>query len=153
LTSADEFRARKELLIALKDPQIPAIGPSLVETLTYRDVPVETAQRILDFLLLSHDATVTPKVFEPRVLALQTPNPDVRSRLQRMLVELQGAEFPDSPLTNEFELLAKWQPSKDDSAGQIDAHIRAWMKWRSAPKKDTVEKTLIEGRPVIPAQR
>ena len=37
LTSADEFRARKELLIALKDPQIPAIGPSLVESLTYRD--------------------------------------------------------------------------------------------------------------------
>lgn len=152
LTAADEFRTRKELLVALRDPKMPGVGPSLVETLTYRDVPVDTAQRILDFLLLSHGPDVTPKIFEPLVLALQTPNPDIRARLQRMLVELQAAEFPDSPLTNEFDVLAKWQPSKNDSAGQIDAHIRAWLKWRLAPKKDAVEKTAREGS-AVPPQR
>jgi hypothetical protein len=153
LTAADEFRTRKELLTALRDPQISGVGPSLVETLTYRDVPVDTAQRILDFLLLSHGPEVTPKIFEPLVLALQTPNPDIRARLQRMLVELQAAEYPDSPLSNEFDALAKWQPSKNDSAGQIDARIRAWLKWRSAPAKNLVERTANGAGAAAPAQR
>jgi outer membrane protein OmpA-like peptidoglycan-associated protein len=143
ITAADEVRARKELLIELRSPSQTALGSFLTESLTFRDVPVDTAQRILDFLLLAHDRETTTRLFSPLVKALQTPNPDVRARLQRMLLELQHAEFPNSPLTGEFEDLSRWRPSKDDSAGQIDAYIQGWLKWRNSAGNVSIESQLV----------
>jgi len=129
-TAADEFRNRKELLAKLNTKDLgPGLARSLAEELTRRDVSVDSAQRILDFLLFSHNETVTPFFAPELVASLRTPNPDVRLRIHRTLKELQVVQFSTVLLAGEFDSLDKWVPAKEDSAGTIDGHIQTWMRW------------------------
>lgn len=129
-TAADEFRNRRDLLAALTTADRgPGLAKSLTEELTYRDITVESAQRILDFLLYAHSDEVTPRFVEPLIAALRAPNPDVRLRIHRTLTALQVVQFEKFPLTGEFESLGKWVPAREDSAGVIDGHMQAWRRW------------------------
>jgi hypothetical protein len=135
VTAADEFRNRKELQSKLNAAAFgPGLAKSLAEELTRRDIPVESAQRVLDFLLFSHNDTVTPWFAPELMAALRAPNPDVRLRIHRTLKELQAVQFPKHPLTGAFESLDKWVPAEQDSAGTIDGHIQNWIRWWNATK-------------------
>lgn len=132
----DEENSREALLNALNDSTTGAeLAKSLAANLTLRDVNVETAQRIVDFLMFAHSPDVTRRFVRPLILALRTPNPDVRLRIHRMLKHLQAGEFPKVALIGEFDTIEKWVPAKEDSAGAIDGHIRTWLRWWDATQR------------------
>jgi hypothetical protein len=73
-----------------------------------------------------HSPSVDAATIPPLIEALRTENADVRLRIHRGLLELRAADFTNTILSPTTE---KWSPAKDERAGAIDTHVRAWQAW------------------------
>lgn len=134
----DVFRSREylgeklaTLDVSSRDtPQNAAILLSpLIGELGYAALSPDMADRILRLVMDFHspaiDTFALPELFE----SLRTENADVRLRIQRTLLDLRAADYPDHAVDPE---LMSWTPQKDERAGQIDEHIRMWRQWMSS---------------------
>lgn len=125
-TDQDRFRAGRQLMTCLKETRNPY--PQLALLLRADGVPIETAENVISLLVESRDIASTHQVELPLLLAdsLRTANPDVRARVQAVLLYLADERKADvGPLKD-------WTPSARDSATDVDSMIKKWklVKWQ-----------------------
>lgn len=124
-TDQDRFRAGRQLMKCLRETRNPY--PQLALLLRADGVPTKTAENVISLLVESRDIASTHQVELPLLLAdsLRTTNPDIRARVQAVLLYLADERKADvGPLKD-------WTPSARDSATDIDSMIKKWrlVKW------------------------
>ena len=125
-TDQDRFRAGRQLLACLKETRNPY--PQLALLLRADSVPIRTAENVISLLVESRDIASTHQVELPLLLAdsLRTGNPDIRARVQAVLLYLADERKAD------VGLLREWAPSARDSATDTDGMIKKWklVNWQ-----------------------
>jgi hypothetical protein len=126
-TDQDRFRAGRRLMACLQETQKPY--QPLTELLRFQGVPVKTAENILGLLVESRNGASNLQPSLPVLLAdsLRTDNPDIRARINDVLLYLAGERNVD------VGTLKEWKPSAKDSLNDIDARIKQWkqLNWAS----------------------
>jgi len=130
----DRFRSREYLgkwlvgAAASKDGsrRIELVTKPLLTRLRFKETTPTHAESILRLLVDFHSPSVDAATIPPLIEALRTENADVRLRIHRGLLELRAADFTNTILSPTTE---KWSPAKDEMAGAIDTHVRAWQAW------------------------
>lgn len=124
-TELDRFRNRTHLISQLQAGNPHQVLEPILEKLRYRNCSNQTCDDVLRLVVDTHqpltDTIVIPRLIE----VLRTENSDVRLRVLRALVDLAKASYDVSALKDELA----WVPSKDDSPGVIDAHVKVWTTW------------------------
>jgi len=69
------------------------------------------------------DSVIVPQLLD----CLQTPNPDLRLRIKRVLAQIALSDFPQLPQPD--ARLIAWVPVKDEPLDQIDCYARGWKAW------------------------
>lgn len=99
--------------------------PSLLRELRYSSVAPAQAREILAVLVNCHSPTLNA-VYVPELLeSIRTENETVRLETRRALVAL-AVDYPNAKLADG---LAKWEPKKDETPGEIDQRVRQWRLW------------------------
>ena len=99
--------------------------PALLRELRYPGVAVDQAREILAVLVNCHSPTLNA-VYVPELLeSFRTQNETVRLETRRALVAL-SVDYPNTKLADG---LAKWEPKKDETPGEIDQRVRQWRLW------------------------
>jgi hypothetical protein len=129
-TEADRFRTTTYLEREVRQAPTPArvhdlLGP-LVSRLSFKDLPAKQTDDLLRMLVNVHSTAVDAVVFAPLIEALRTENPYTRAAVQRVLLGLANADFPQQSVPDD---LKGWQPSKDDTALDVDRDVREWQAW------------------------
>jgi hypothetical protein len=129
-SEVDRFRSREFLEEQLRRavgttntaPAFEKLYAPLLKPLRYRSVPLKQVDELQQFIFYSRvpqaDVYVIPQLIE----VLRTDNLDVRTRVQRLLSEIQQASYPNAPAP-------AWQPKKEDSLHFVDEKIREWQNW------------------------
>jgi hypothetical protein len=89
----------------------------------------DQADRVLRLAYRVHSALVDRVIVTRLVDCLETPSPDIRSRIQQALV-LMVEDYPDVKPPPPQDVM-NWKPLKDDPASQIDGCTHAWEAWWS----------------------
>ena len=127
----DRFRNRNFLLMQLQagsDPNAVPPGAILQPMLTrlrFKDCPNSQADDLLRLVIDSHQPSIDKIVMPQLIESLRTENPDVRLRIHRVLVDISKSAYDVSAIKEEIT----WVPARDDSAGLVDTHVRAWLSW------------------------
>jgi hypothetical protein len=143
-TERDRFRSREYLSAHLRAASldaangaqrvVPVVEP-LLRQLRYKDVPSRLADDVLRLVVDCH-STVSDLIVVPSLIeGLRTDNADIRLRIQRTLLTLQGADYPRASVNRS---LAAWVPAKDESPGDIDGRVRAWEAWWTQAQSDSI---------------
>lgn len=103
--------------------------PALLRELRYPGVTPVQAREILASLVNCHSPALNA-VYVPELLdSFRTQNETVRLETRRALVALT-VDYPKAKLSDS---LAKWEPKKDETPGEIDQRVRQWhLWWKSA---------------------
>jgi hypothetical protein len=119
-TTADRLRsteAYSKLVMASPDSEFTRIGRAL----RYEPLPVETAERLIG-IVIRNRASSSSGTQSALIQSLTTESPDTRARVQTALTEIATAQNICLPLD-----LSTWKPSKNDSATEIDVHMKEWQ--------------------------
>jgi hypothetical protein len=119
-TDADRFRSARHLMDCLQETKSPY--PDLAELLRTQGLSVRTAETVLSLLVESRNISSNLQPSVPELLAdsLRTDNPDIRARINDVLLYLAGERNID------VGNLKDWKPSAKDSVNEIDAKINLW---------------------------
>lgn len=126
-TAVDRARsteAYSRLLTKFPNSEFQRIGRSL----RYEPLSVETAERLIG-ILVENRAASSSGIQSALIPSLAAENPDTRARVHSALAEIAAEQNFCLPLS-----LSKWKPSKNDSATQIDQHMKEWQTaWHNGP--------------------
>jgi len=110
------------------------LSPLLME-LRFSSVGDRQVRAVLALVVNGHASPVDSYVVPELIESLRTGSESVRLQIRNALLAIQKADYPGSKLP---EALAKWEPKKDESPGDIDERVRAWQAWwKSAEKKQS----------------
>jgi hypothetical protein len=125
-TEQDRFRAGRQLMSCLSETRNPY--PDLALLLRDDGIPIRTAENVLGLLMESREIASNHQVELPLLLvdSLRTANPDIRARVQAVLLYLADEKKAD------VGLLKDWKPSAKDSATDVESAIKNWklVKWK-----------------------
>jgi hypothetical protein len=130
-TERDHFRTNEFLSARIhnaafeKQKPFEIIEP-LLRLLRYRDVDRKVAENILALVLEFRQPGLTEHVVPRLIDSLRTENPDVRLRIHQALQALPELTYETS---KPDEDLAKWVPSKNESAVDVERRIKQYRKW------------------------
>jgi len=105
--------------------QIDAVLGPLVDRLRFKGLSQQVADDALRLVINFHSLDVNVVVIPHLIAALRTENPDVRLRIKHTLIDLQKSEYSQTPPDE----ATNWEPTKDESPGDIDRHVQAWQAW------------------------
>ncbi len=89
----------------------------------------DQADRILALAYRIHSPAVDRVIVTRLLDCFETPNPDIRSRIQQAFVFLVKDYSRAKP--QQANALLNWTPLKDDSPAQVNNYTRAWRAWWS----------------------
>lgn len=129
-TERDRFRTHQFLSARINDTDsannpFKVIEP-VIGLLRYRDIDRKVSENILAMILEFRRPGLTEKAVPALVDALRTENPDVRLRIHQALQSLRALAYENSSQDKE---LAGWVPSKNESAADVEGHIKKYQAW------------------------
>jgi hypothetical protein len=96
-----------------------------LQELRYRDIPNAKAAQILDLLVSCHSPALNAAYVPELIESLRAQNDVVRLETRKALVALNV----DYPKVTIKDVIAKWEPKKNDTPGEIDQRVREWRAW------------------------
>lgn len=103
-----------------------ALLSPLLRELRFPAVGDRQVRAILTLVVNGHAPPVNSYVVPELIESLRTASEGVRLQIRNALVAIQKADYPNAKLS---DTLAKWDPKKDESAGDLDERVRAWQAW------------------------
>jgi outer membrane protein OmpA-like peptidoglycan-associated protein len=100
------------------------LGP-LLDELRYRELPEETAERILTIMLRSDAALIDKGTMRRLIAGLWSDNAAVRAHINRVLVEIQKKAYATRPLPDGIDKA----PETGEPFEVIDNRVRTWLDW------------------------
>ena len=107
-------------------PSVEALLSPLVKELRFSSSSDRQARSILALVVNGHALPVDGYVVPELIESLRTAAEGVRLQIRTALVAIQRADYPGTAVP---EALAKWDPKKDESPGDLDERVRAWRAW------------------------
>jgi hypothetical protein len=107
-------------------PSVEALLSPLVKELRFSSTSDRQARSILALVVNGHALPVDGYVVPELIESLRTAAEGVRLQIRTALVAIQRADYPGTAVP---EALAKWDPKKDESPGDLDERVRAWRAW------------------------
>jgi len=98
----------------------------LVRELRFPSVGDRQAQSILALVVNCHAPSLGVYVVPDLIESLRTAPQGVRLQIRNALLAIQRADYPKTKLP---DTLAKWEPKKDESPGDLDERVRAGLVW------------------------
>jgi hypothetical protein len=99
--------------------------PALLRELRYTIIAPGPAREILAVLVNCHSPELNAVYVPELIESFRTQNETVRLETRRALVAL-AVDYPNTKLADG---LAKWEPKKDETPGEIDQRVRQWRLW------------------------
>jgi hypothetical protein len=112
-------------------PTAEALLSPLLKELRFPSVGDRQARSILTLVVNGHGPSVDAYVVPELIETLRTASEGVRLQIRNALVAIQKADYPSAALP---DTLAKWDPKKDESPGDLDERVRAWQAWWAKAK-------------------
>src|SRR5262249_47644181 len=107
-------------------PQLKLLVSPLVKELRFPSVGDRQAQSILALVVNCHAPSLGVYVVPDLIESLRTAPQGVRLQIRNALLAIQRADYPKTKLP---DTLAKWEPQKDESPGDLDERVRAGLVW------------------------
>jgi hypothetical protein len=104
------------------------MGPVLGD-LCIAGEPSQRVDGILQLLMDIHSKSFDWTLVEPLIQCLHTQSADNRLRIQRTLIDLAKADFPEEWTKVAQPEMAAWEPAKEDLPGTVDRCSLAWGDW------------------------
>lgn len=99
--------------------------PPLLRELRFPGISNNQAREILTLLVNCHSPALNAVHVPELIESLRTQNEIVRLETRKTLVAL-NVDYPGIKLAED---LAKWEPKKDETPGDIDRRVRQWQVW------------------------
>jgi hypothetical protein len=130
-TERDHFRTHQFLAARINEAAAEKKNPfkviePLLGLLRYRDIDRKVAENILALILEFRQPGLTERAIPGLIDALRTENPDVRLRVHETLKNLRELAYEKPKPDDE---LAKWIPSKNESAADVEKQINKYHFW------------------------
>jgi hypothetical protein len=131
-------RLGAESASVLGRPSVQDLLNPLLKELRFPAVGDRQARSVLAIVVNGHTATVNSYVVPELIESLRTASESVRLQIRNALLAIQKADYRNAKVADS---LAKWEPKKDESPGDIDERVRAWQTWwRTATGSQTTGK-------------
>src|SRR6266849_7314739 len=98
----------------------------LLKELRFPSIGDRQGRAVLALVVNGHSPAVDSYVVPELIESLRTASETARLQIRNALLAIQKADYPGAKLP---DTLAKWEPRKDESPGDIDERIRAWQAW------------------------
>lgn len=129
-TERDRFRTHDfiatRLAATTNDAEIAVVLNPLARWLRYREVDRRLADELLHLFIDYHHPQRNRVTVPALIAALQTENSDVRLRIHETLKALQSLDYAATPIDAD---LAKWVPSKGESAKAVEDQRKKHLAW------------------------
>jgi len=116
-------------------PPVQTLLSPLLKELRFPSVGDRQARAVLALVVNCHAPAVDSYVMPELIESLWTASETVRLQIRNALLAIQKADYPGVKVP---DALAKWEPKKDESPGDIDERVRAWKAWwQTAERKQS----------------
>jgi hypothetical protein len=119
-------------------PSVEVLLRPLVKELRFPSTSDRQARSILTLVVNGHNLSIDAYVVPELIESLRTASEGVRLQIRTALVAIQKADYPSAAVP---EPLAKWDPKKDESPGDLDERVRAWHAWWDKARNSTIKSS------------
>lgn len=129
---SERMRAAVNGTAADKAPSSEALLGPLLKELRFPSMGDRQARSVLALVVNGHAPEIDGHVVPELIESMRTASESVRMQIRTALMAIQRADFPAVVIP---EGLARWEPKKDESPGDIDARVREWHAWWERAQK------------------